>query len=680
MLIQRKTNAVVSDYRILDFAGKTAERMLYLAFRRQVRAPYWLVEAEKPEALPNDVPEPERFQFENRNFLAFGVAGTPIAQLLQIVPSFDWKFITSQWVILAQSFGYLHARGQVYQAQHSFSFGNLVFDNAAQVLPVSYLREDTTPRFSSPEAASGTLTPASDVYSLGATLLALIGVASPQQLIAKGVFTYEQDLGDILLRATASDPAERYRTGKEFAQALSVVVPSIDVSQPRLTSQPKTQLGLSPASLVAFAGLAIFLLVVTLGFGLWMVKQVQSVALEAPPRSEPIIIPVTGEATPTPIAALQGPLDFDLLALSFSPECQSRMDIRIKKGTPPIPDGVAVSFDAFANDKPVLLAQQTKVAAAGQYHLEFPSAPICANGGKLQLKVNALGESAAKSFYFDPNPTAVPKLALSAMQVDTQTYPLITVYFSLVGPDGSAARLAGPSQVQIAQDNLPVSDFTMTLIDPKSNPVTVALVLDVSGSMRGQPLVDARTAAAEFISQLGERDLACLYTFSTQVARIQNCTQDRRATTGALNNLTAGNNTALYDVLGLVANDHAKLAGRQAIIVLSDGADTASKSTLNDALNRLKQTNVPVYAVGLVSKDYNRAVLRQVAAAAGGTQLEAPKSTDLRALYNQIQGQIKTQYRVIFRSLFPDPRNGNITIRITNANQVIELNRPYFAK
>src|SRR5262249_44678975 len=163
---------------------------------------------------------------------------------------------------------------------------------------------------------------------------------------------------------------------------------------------------------------------------------------------------------------------------------------------------------------------------------------------------------------------------------------------------------------------------------------------DVSGSMSGQPIQDARLAAANFVNQLGPLDSICIYSFSTQVHKVQNCTTDKKSVIRALDTLEVGHNTTLYDVLDTVAQEHAKLYGRQVILLLSDGADNISQTPLADALSHVQSINIPVYTIGLTSKDFQGQILEQIAKTTGGSFLQAPTSGELDKLFGQVRGQI----------------------------------------
>lgn len=670
MLTPQKKNSTIAVFRIVELAGMDDDRLLYLAVHRDLRKPYWLLESSSSLGLVQvGDANAEYFHSKGKDYVAFAAPGSSIATLASLVKRMGWKFTTSRWVGLAKDIGYFHSKGQVYQQKHSLNSENLVFNDTSQILPLSYSRS-TANTFAAPESKLGVFTPASDIYTLAASLLAILGASSADELIAKGPLSAEHGLGQVLRRAMDLDPSKRYKDGNEFAKALVEILPDLDDDPTKARRNVKEKKGIDLRAFAAFMGLGVFLLisacVALFYFGI-------------PQRFFFSNATTPQEVTPTLVALPPGPLDFDLTTLNFSPTCQVSADAIVKKGGQPLQNNVAASFETQVAGN-LVLTNWTKTAPVGQYHLDFPSTPVCTTGGTIRVIAKVQNDSVSKALYYDPNKNAAQKFSVGAVQFDAQAYPQIVVYFSLAAPDGSPVRLSGTSQIQIAQDNAPVSNFVMTLLDPTAAPATVALVLDTSGSMAGKPLTDARQAASDFTNQLGERDAVCIYAFSTQVTKLQNCTTDHRMAVGSLGNLVATGNTALYDVITAVATDQAKQTGRQAVIALTDGADTASRSNLNDAMNRIKQTNIPVYAIGLISRDYKGDVLKQLASATGGSYLEAPSSNDLRGLYGSIQGQLKTQYRVVFTSLFPDRKSGTVTLRILVGGQTVEASRPYFVK
>ena len=430
-------------------------------------------------------------------------------------------------------------------------------------------------------------------------------------------------------------------------------------------------------ALLGFVGTIAIIVIIGLVWFLYFNPSAKPMGNSSATETEPTPGPTqTLVAAGNPIPS--GPLEFGVFILNVTAPCNGQASATLNKGGQPLAPQAPVEFNVWVNGNSTAF---NRMISAGQHQLDFNAAPTCASGGTIRFRAKIGNDEIARAFYNSGLPTKdAGKSGMGSMQVDAEQYPDLVTYFGLTGSDGSATRLSGATQTQVMQDGSQVSNFTMSFIDPNADPVTVALLLDVSGSMSGEPLTHARQAALDFINALGPKDSACIYSFSTAVKQNQRCTTDRKAATAAVNTLAAAGNTALYDALVAVAADHAGRPGRQAIIVLSDGADTASKANMNDALGKIKQTNVPLFTVGLKNKDLNSTILRQLASANGGTYLEAPTSADLKGLYSKLQTQLKNQYRVDFKSLYPDRKSGTISVRLTMSDQTLESSRTFFAK
>ena len=160
--------------------------------------------------------------------------------------------------------------------------------------------------------------------------------------------------------------------------------------------------------------------------------------------------------------------------------------------------------------------------------------------------------------------------------------------------------------------NLEQKDFTV-LEDGKAQqikyftretdlPLTIGLLVDVSGSQRNLIEIE-RTAASQFFSQvLRPKDLAFLIMFGEEAELIQDCTSSSRQLIRALGELrvssgvqglhpgpvpTAGGprGTVLYDAVSLAATDVLKSqVGRKAIVLITDGVDQGSRFTERRAI------------------------------------------------------------------------------------------------
>jgi VWFA-related protein len=107
-------------------------------------------------------------------------------------------------------------------------------------------------------------------------------------------------------------------------------------------------------------------------------------------------------------------------------------------------------------------------------------------------------------------------------------------------------------------------------------PFTITLMLDMSDSTRIE-LNEIQDAAIAFLNQLRPDDRALLVAFDKQLVRLTEATADRKLLTQAIRLVKTGGGTALYDAVDTTINLELKqIPGRKAIVILSDGIDTAS--------------------------------------------------------------------------------------------------------
>ncbi len=142
------------------------------------------------------------------------------------------------------------------------------------------------------------------------------------------------------------------------------------------------------------------------------------------------------------------------------------------------------------------------------------------------------------------------------------------------------------------------------------------LVLDISGSMRGERLTAAKKAASEYVRTLPADVQIGLISFNSQVNAVVNPTADKDAVIAAIEGLVAGKKTAMYD--GLIGGlDMADPDSGARILVLSDGGDSASAATLEDVTSRAAADGVALDVVALTPSVAHAEVLRTIAGDSG---------------------------------------------------------------
>jgi VWFA-related protein len=212
--------------------------------------------------------------------------------------------------------------------------------------------------------------------------------------------------------------------------------------------------------------------------------------------------------------------------------------------------------------------------------------------------------------------------------------------------DGDGATIpsltAQAVSAEIEGEDVVVTDVTRGV--DSSLPIAVVLALDVSGSMEGGPLDQAKLAAHAFLDGLGEQDSVAVVAFGDGVTAVQDFTTDKAAAGAAIDGLVAAGATALYQAteesLRLAA---AAESSRRVVVLLSDGVDNGSAVTREAAIAAATSLSIPVYAIGL-GADIDRAYLQELAEVGGGRFAETPSGEGLAALYREVSEQLRGQY------------------------------------
>jgi tight adherence protein B len=199
-----------------------------------------------------------------------------------------------------------------------------------------------------------------------------------------------------------------------------------------------------------------------------------------------------------------------------------------------------------------------------------------------------------------------------------------------------------PAQLSVTVDGQPVSNLEVAPLGESSVPVGVVLVIDTSGSMEGTPIEQAKAAAKSFVSQKRPEDSIAIVTFADTAAVLTGFTTNADDLNARIDSIAATGETAFNDgvILGIQQFDTLADNVLQNMIVMSDGEDTASTATTEEALAAVEGSDARVFGVALESPDFNPDAVAAVADAGGGLFLSTPDPAQLSALYGQIGREI----------------------------------------
>lgn len=230
-------------------------------------------------------------------------------------------------------------------------------------------------------------------------------------------------------------------------------------------------------------------------------------------------------------------------------------------------------------------------------------------------------------------------------EVDTSSYPEVTI---LATVPGTVAGSGLDDDAFAVVENGVSRPATATALP--SDDLHVVLLLDASGSMSGEPVAALRESALGFVQSMPRGVQTAVVSFATAPDVLSEFTAESDVTAGAIQALEVGGETALYDGLGAAADMFAGIDGRGAIVVLSDGGDTVSEATVEQATSALASRDVGFYAIELQSPEYESGVLAGVADATGGTLVAATDPGALAGTFDAVANQITNRYEISYAS------------------------------
>jgi VWFA-related protein len=233
-------------------------------------------------------------------------------------------------------------------------------------------------------------------------------------------------------------------------------------------------------------------------------------------------------------------------------------------------------------------------------------------------------------------------------------------------------------------DRQPITQFTNERV-----PISLAVLLDVSDSMFGQRLLDARDAVERFLFELlGPDDEFAVVSFNHEVRPLTAWTHAPDVVRKAFELLRPWGATAIYDaVLASLPLMAARTRPRAGVIIISDGADTASDATVRDVKMALLQSDAFVYAIAIdppaqraINRAVNPSALSEITDGSGGHTELVHASADLQSATAIIADELNKQYLLGYSSSrAPDGKYHSIRVRARDAKFRVRARNGYVA-
>ncbi|HET9265126.1 MAG TPA: VWA domain-containing protein [Vicinamibacterales bacterium] len=220
-------------------------------------------------------------------------------------------------------------------------------------------------------------------------------------------------------------------------------------------------------------------------------------------------------------------------------------------------------------------------------------------------------------------------------------------------------------------------------------PIGLGLLLDISDSMFGQRILDARATVERFLLELlSKDDEFFVLAFNHEPHLLTRWTTEADVVRRALDHVRPTGGTAMYDALvhamPMIAQRNRE---RAAIVLVSDGADTASDASLKDVRTALLRSDAFVYAVAIdspktqaINTRVNPAALGEITSQSGGHTAVVRDADELAAATARIAEELNSQYVLGYSSpRATDGKYHSIRVALTSPGHRVRARNGYVA-
>jgi tight adherence protein B len=222
------------------------------------------------------------------------------------------------------------------------------------------------------------------------------------------------------------------------------------------------------------------------------------------------------------------------------------------------------------------------------------------------------------------------------------------------------------NSVQVRENGVVVKDVeVIPATSTEAGDFGYVLVIDASESMEGPAIEGALEAARAFAAHRTGNQVLAIVTFNKAIDVVLPFTDDPAEIDAALAQPpTLAAKTHMYDAVEeAVAMLEREKVAAGSVVLLSDGSDLGSDSSLDDAVAAAKDAHIRIFSVGLRSDAFNALALETMAKRVGGGYSEARTPKDLEPIFDDLGTQLADEYLLRYSSV--EPANRKVVVAVT---------------
>ena len=339
------------------------------------------------------------------------------------------------------------------------------------------------------------------------------------------------------------------------------------------------------------------------------------------------------------------------------------------------------AFAPFARqDLAALIHKRTVQAADASNPQPSQGSQTLADTERLQAELSAVGDESDGGTCDDCEPKGGSSGAASHVAPGFSSLAIrpwtvrknveeVAVFFA-VSNHGHAVNDLEPSDIHILDNNKP-PEKVLQFTSQSKLPLRLALVVDTSGSVRDRFSFEKR-AAAKFVERIlnSTSDLGYVAGFAVETTVTQDFSSDSGELGKGIEKLTNGGGTALFDAVSsacwkLAAYPESERVAR-VLVILSDGEDNSSRTSLKQSIRVAEETGVTIYTISTSSGNKTVAdkVLELLAERSGGEAMFPGYIRNLDSTFDKLRDVIRSRYFVAYRPADFQPNGSYRTISV----------------
>lgn len=238
-------------------------------------------------------------------------------------------------------------------------------------------------------------------------------------------------------------------------------------------------------------------------------------------------------------------------------------------------------------------------------------------------------------------------VSLTVAQIDTTESPHNRIFVSVVDQSDNPIRDFRLGNFVIAENGRAGVPFEVGNV---SDPLTVMLVLDRSGSMGGARETGLEAAAQNFVNALANNDYVGIVDFASSASVVQDFTNDKSILNAKISASTSSGSTALYEGMKLGAEVLSGRKGRKMLLVITDGDNTVTGVSQEEAIQTANRAGLSAYVVGIgVGAGLSTETIRALSEGTGATYFTSADASDLDPIFTEMISRFNNLVYIKYR-------------------------------